>query len=70
MKEITLKVLIERGGRNMSEKELLKKLENIKNELKEIIVDESIVEFTNRKFDDNITNSARLIREAIKIIKG
>lgn len=52
----------------MTKEELQKKLNNIKEELKEIIEDESIVEFTSRKFDDNITNSARLIREAVKEI--
>lgn len=53
----------------MLKEELQSKLEAIKRELGDILLDESIVEFTNSKFDEEIRKSAKSIREAIKEIE-
>jgi len=52
----------------MLKEELQKKLNDIKEQLIEILLDESIVGFTNSKFDEDVRKSAKFIKDAIKEI--
>lgn len=53
---------------NMTQEELKSKLETIKEELVDILLDESIVDVTTFKFDVEIRKSAKSIVKALKEI--
>ena len=53
---------------NMTQEELKSKLETIKEELVDILLDESLVDFTTFKFDREIRKSAKSIVNALKEI--
>lgn len=53
---------------NMTQEELKSKLETIKEELVDILLDESIVDYTTFKFDVEIRKSAKSIVNALKEI--
>ena len=52
----------------MTQEELKSKLEEIKEELVDILLDESLVDFTTFKFDIEIRKSAKSIVNALKEI--
>lgn len=53
---------------NMTQEELKSKLETIKEELVDILLDESVVDYTTFKFDVEIRKSAKSIVNALKEI--